>query len=74
MSGIVAYIVVFFFTFFAGSFMVARFGDESPTAPSIFLMLVGASLIWPITIPLTTAILLLICIAKLAIKLSGGAK
>lgn len=70
MSGIVAYIVVFLFTFFAASLMVARYGNESPMEPSIFLTLVGASLIWPITITLTTVIILLIFIAKLAVILS----
>ena len=77
MSGIAAYIVVFVFTFFAGSFLLARYGsesDESPTEPENFLMLVGASLIWPLTVPLTTAIMLLIYIAKWATRLSGGAK
>ena len=70
MSGIVAYIVVFFFAFFVGIFMVARYGNESPMNPPIFLMLVGASLIWSITVPLTTAIMLLIYIAKWATRLS----
>ena len=73
MSGIVAYIVVFFFTFFTGSFMLARY-RESPTDPTNFFMLVGAALIWSIAIPLTMAILLLLCIAELAVSLSRGAK
>lgn len=72
MNGMVVYIVIFLFTFFAGSFMVARYGDESPTKPLNFLMLVGASLIWPITVPLTLGIILLLSIAKLATILSGG--
>ena len=74
MSDIVAYIVVFLLTFFAGCFSVARYSSDDPTEPLNFIMLVGLSLIWPITVPLTTAILLLFCIAKLATRLSGGAK
>lgn len=74
MSGIVAYIVVFLFIFFAASLMVARYGNESPTEPPTFLALVAASLLWPITLPLTMVIILLIFIAKLAVILSGGAK
>ena len=72
MIGIVAYIVVFVFTFFDGSFMVARFNHEDPTDPLNFGMLVGTSLIWPITIPLITTIMLLFCVAKFAMRLSGG--
>jgi len=68
----VAYIAVFLFTFFAGSFMISRYCEESPTEPSNFLILAGASLIWPITFPLTTVIILLLFIAKLATALSGG--
>ena len=74
MSSLVAYIVVFVFAFFAGSFILVRYGHEDPTEPSNFSLLVGASLIWPITIPLTTTVLLLLCIAKLAINLSEGMK
>ena len=66
-----AYIVVFIFTFFAGSFMVARCTYESPTHPTNFTLLMGASLIWPITLPLTGAIFLLLGIACLAEKLAG---
>lgn len=74
MIGIAVYIVVLSFTFFAGSFMVARHGHEDPTEPSNFFTLVGASLMWPITIPLVAAILLLLGMAKLAERLSGGTK
>ena len=74
MSGIVAYIVVFLFTFFAASFMVARYSYEDPTNPPTLLLLAGASLAWPITVPLSTVILLLFCIAKLADRLSRGTK
>lgn len=74
MSGIVAYIAVFLFTFFAESFLFARHLHADPTEPLNFLMLVGLSLVWPITIPLTTAIPLLVYIAKFATKLAGGAK
>lgn len=70
----VAYIAVFLFTFFMGSFAVARYGPDKPTDPIPFLLLVGSALVWPVTVPLTSAILLLIGIAKFAIKLSGGAK
>lgn len=74
MSGIVAYIVVLLFTFFAASFMVARYSYEDPTDPPTLLLLACASLMWPITIPLAAAIILLIYIAKLATELAGGAK
>lgn len=73
MNLIVVYIVVFLFTFFAGSFMVSL-NKDNPTNPHTFLMLVGASLVWPITVPLTVSILILLVIAKLAITLSGGGK
>lgn len=73
MSGIV-YVVVCLFTFFAGNFFVARYGYEDPTEPSNLLLLAGASLVWPITVPLALAILLLFGIAKLAVRLAGGAK
>ena len=70
MIGIVSYIVVFLFTFFVGSFMVAHNSYKDPTEPHTFIPLVGASLVWPITIPLVVITLLLIGIAKLAIILS----
>lgn len=73
MSGIV-YAVVCLFTFFVGSFMVYRHGHEDPTDPPNLLLLAGASLVWPITVPLAAGIMLLIVIAKLAIRLAGGAK
>jgi hypothetical protein len=72
--GLVAYIVAFLFTFFAASFLVARYNYEDPTEPLNFLLLVGASLIWPISVPLTIAIMLLLFIAKLAVGLSRGAE
>ena len=67
---IVVYIVVFLYTFFVACFMVARYADASPMEPSNFLILVGASLIWPITLPLTVVITLLLFVAELATKLS----
>lgn len=69
--GLAAYIVVLVFTFFAGSFLVARCEGESPTEPGNFFLLVGASLIWPITLPLFGAIFLLLWIASLAQRLAG---
>ena len=69
--GLMAYIAVFIFTFFAGSFLVARLTHESPTQPTNFSLLVGASLVWPITLPLTGAIFLLYGIASLAAALAG---
>ena len=68
--GLTAYIAVFVFTFFAASFLVARCADESPTEPGNFLLLVGASLAWPITLPLAGAAFLLLCIARLAERLA----
>lgn len=63
--GLMAYIAVFIFTFFAGSFLVARCAHEPPTEPSNFLLLVGASLVWPLTLPLAVAVFLLFSIARL---------
>ena len=67
---LIAYIAVFIFTFSAGSFLVARFTHESPTSPTNFGLLVGASLIWPITLPLSVVIFMLLCIAWLADNLA----
>ena len=73
-SVIVVYIVVLLFVFFAASFIVARYSNDGPTDTPNFILLVGASLAWPISVPLTAAILLLFYVAKLADRLSGGAK
>lgn len=70
-TGLMAYIAVFVFTFFAASFMMARCTDESPTEPTNFFMLVGLSLVWPMTLPLAGAGLLLLGIARLASALAG---
>lgn len=68
--GIMAYIAVFIFTFFAGCFLVARFTHESPTEPNNLTLLAVASLVWPITLPLSVAIFLLFGIARLADKMA----
>ena len=70
-TGLMAYIAVFIFTFFAGSFLVARCAHESPTKPTYFTLLVGASLVWPITVPLVVVIFLLYGIACLADDMAG---
>lgn len=72
--GLMAYIAVFLFTFFAGSFLVARSTHMSPTEPTNFALLVGSLLVWPLALPLAGAIFLLIGIAMLAEKLAGGSK
>lgn len=69
---IVLYIVILLLTFFAASFLVARYTYESPTAPTNVLLLAGVSLVWPITVPLFTAIFLLVGIAQLAKELSDS--
>ena len=69
--GLMAYIFVFVFVFFAGSSMLARLANKSPTEPINFTMLVGVSLIWPITLPLAVVIFLLFGIARLAENMSG---
>ena len=74
MGLVVLYIVLFLLLFFAASFAVARWSREDPTAPNTFLLLVGFALAWPVTVPLTAAIFLLMGIALLANKLAGGAK
>lgn len=75
MGLVVLYIVVFLLLFFAASFAVARWSREKdPTDPDTFLLLVGFALAWPVTVPLTAAIFLLMGIALLANKLAGGAK
>ena len=70
----IVYIVVFLLTFFAASFAVARCSCDDPTRPDTFLLLVASALAWPVTVPLIAAILLLMGIAILAKKLTGGAK
>lgn len=75
MIGLIVYIVIFLLTFFAASFAVARCSYwDDPTDPDTFLRLVAVALAWPFTVPLTAAIFLLLGIAMLANKLSGGAK
>lgn len=71
----IVYIVVFLLTFFAASFAVARYSRcDNPTDPDTLWLLVPSALMWPITVPLFAAILLLVGIAKLAEKMAGGAK
>ena len=70
-TGLIAYIAVFVFTFFAASFLMARCTYESPTEPNNFFLLVGVSLVWPLTVPLAVAIFLLLGIASLAKRLAG---
>ena len=69
--GMMAYVAVFIFTFFASSFLVARCTHESPTEPTNFGVLIGTSLVWPIAVPLTVAIFLLFGIACLAKSLAS---
>ena len=68
---LMVYIAVFAFTFFAASFLIARCTHESPTEPFNFTLLVGVSLVWPLTVPLAVAIILLLGIASLAKRLAG---
>lgn len=71
----IVYVVVFLLTFFAASFAVARYClCDDPTDPGTFYLLVGFALVWPVTVPLFAAIFLLMGIAMLAEKLSGGTK
>lgn len=70
-TALIAYIAVFVFTFFAASFLISRCTYESPTEPVNFTLLVGLSLVWPITLPLGGAIILLLGIASLAKRLAG---
>lgn len=65
------YIAAFIFTFSAGSFLIARCAHESPTEPTKFMLLVGVSLIWPITLPLAVVIFLLLGIARWVSELAG---
>lgn len=69
-AGLMAYIAILLLTFFASSFLVARYSYESPTEPTNLLLLAGVSLVWPITVPLFMAILLLVGIAQLAKEMS----
>ena len=69
------YIVVFLLTFFAASFAVARCSCcDDPTDPETLLLLAGFALMWPVMVPLLAATFLLMVIAILAKKLTGGAK
>lgn len=71
-SGSIAYIVVFLFTFFAACFVVARCCSlHDPTDPGMFLLLLGLALVWPVTVLLSTAGFILFVIARLAEILSG---
>lgn len=72
---LIVYVVVFLLVFFVASAAVARCCPcSNPTDPEEFLGLAAYALAWPITIPLTAAILLLFGIARLAEELTGGAK
>lgn len=73
-SGYIAYIVVFLFTFFSACFVVARCDLYDPTNPETFLMLLGLALVWPVTVVLSTAGFILFVIARLAEILSGRGK
>ena len=71
----IVYTVVFLLVFFVASVVAVRRSPcEDHTDPDTFWPLTGFALIWPITIPLTATMLLLMGIAKLAEKLAGGAK
>lgn len=73
----IVYIVGFLLTFFAASFAVARYcrcddpADPDMFLPDMFLPVVMFTLAWPISVPLTAAIFLLLGIATLAIKMAG---
>lgn len=69
--GLKAYIAICIFTFFVSSFLVARCTHESPTEPTNFSLLVGASLVWPISLPLAIVIFLFFSIAWLAAELAN---
>lgn len=70
-TGLMVYIAVYIFTLFAVSFIVARYTDESVTDPDKFLVLVIASLRWPLILPLAGAGLLLFGMVYLVDKLTG---
>lgn len=70
----IVYVVVFLLVFFAASFAGARCSCYDPTRPDMLLLLVALALLWPVSVPLTAAIFLLMGIAILAKKLTGGAK
>ena len=71
----IVYIVVFLLTFFAASFAVARYSCcDDPADPETFFLLVAFALMWPVMVPLLAATFLLMGIAMLAKKLTGGAK
>ena len=74
MTGSVSYIAVFIFAFFAASYLIARYTDNSPTEPLIFLLSVGLSLVWPLTLPLAVVGLLLFVIARMADALAAKQK
>lgn len=68
---LMAYMAICIFTFFIGSFLVARCTHASPTEPTNFGLLVGASFIWPIALPLAVAVFLFFIIAWLAEELAS---
>ena len=71
----IVYTVVFLLVFFVASVAAVRRSPcEDPTDPDTFWSSALFALIWPITIPLTATMLLLMGIAKLAEKLARGAK
>ena len=75
MNVLIVYVVGFLLTFFMASCAVARYcWHADPTDPETFFPLVAFVLVWPLTVPLTAAILLLLGIAMLAEELTGGAK
>ena len=74
MTGYIVYMAVFTITFFAASFLIARCTYESPTEPSNFLMSVGLSLMWPLTLPLAVTIYLLFVLARMAEALAEKRK
>ena len=75
MISLIVYTVVFLLTFFAASYMIARFSYcDNPTDSDTFLVLVAVALAWPLAIPVAAAIFLLLGIATLAETLAGGAR
>ena len=75
MNVLIVYVVGFLLTFFVASLAVARCcRRDDPTDPDTFFPLVAFALAWPLMVPLTAAILLLLGIAMLAEELTGGAK
>ena len=73
MIGSIVYIAVFLLVFFVSSFVVSKYSNcYEPTRPDTFLLLVGVTLIWPVTVPLGMMILLLHGIARLAEIMAGN--